>query len=716
DSGSYATTSALSTGLATKQDSGSYAALAGSTSQNFSASTLTTNTRLTLSSSASIRQTSTSSWTGDPGSGVGKIEYHSNRWYIVAGSNSTELLQVRRDGTNKFTIDNNGSISLGTVPAARISGTVSSATTAGSAATLSTARHIGGVSFNGSAAIDLPGVNTAGNQNTTGTSGGITFTELDVTAPNVTSGTWTQASASSWGPPKFNNTYNTYAYADFNTPAGTAVYRQWNIPTGMKSAYMSQLTWGSGGYVDVHGVRSDGGLVFLRRINTRQGVENTSHGGDHDGSTITFIGSGLNSFSSIRITLKLGRLHLTGLAFTPTLDGTEGTGMVHPQQLSTTLSASQIPTLNQNTTGSAGTCSGNSATATTATNQSGGTVSATTITSSGIITCNGNKLVITGGSPTLYLRDSNERTGMIHQNGNRMYFLSGVANSDSWSQAVNGMWPLYLQTDTNVAVFGGNVGIRNSSPVCPLHVSGYQYIYLVAGRYFNKNTTYVSALGTNNYNTTLKVDGTVVSTDKFFQSSDRRIKKDIVDLNDSEALDTLRLIKPKKYKYKDDIYKGTEPVYGFIAQEVRDVLAYATHLINDKIPNIYELAEVSESNILTFTNFNTSELASNVSIIQIRSITNEEHDVNIVEVIDDHTIRVAENLDEWTGSVDETGNVVSGNQIFVFGQKVDDFVTLDKSSIFTIATAALQEVDRQLQAEKARNDLLEARVLALENK
>jgi len=278
-------------------------------------------------------------------------------------------------------------------------------------------------------------------------------------------------------------------------------------------------------------------------------------------------------------------------------------------------------------------------------------------------------------------------------------------------------------TDTVVTMNGLNkrVGIRNINPVCPLHVSGYQYIYLVAGRYFNKNTgNYITALGTNNYNTTLKVDGTVVSTDKFFQSSDRRIKKDIVDLNDSEALDTLRLIKPKKYKYKDDIYKGTEPVYGFIAQEVRDVLAYATHLINDQIPNIYELAEVSESNIITFTNFNTSELASNVSIIQIRSITNEEHDVNIVEVIDDHTIRVAENLDEWTGSVDENGNVITetttyiGNKIFVFGQKVDDFVTLDKSSIFTIATAALQEVDRQLQAEKTKTYELRQKVEILE--
>jgi hypothetical protein len=41
--------------------------------------------------------------------------------------------------------------------------------TASSAATLTTARNIGGVSFNGSASIDLPGVNASGNQATSGT-------------------------------------------------------------------------------------------------------------------------------------------------------------------------------------------------------------------------------------------------------------------------------------------------------------------------------------------------------------------------------------------------------------------------------------------------------------------------------------------------------------------------------------------------------------------
>ena len=71
----------------------------------------------------------------------------------------------------------------GALPA--ISGANLTGVAATTAATLATARNIGGVSFDGSANIDLPGVNTAGNQNTTGTSGG--FTAGD--ASNLNSGT-----------------------------------------------------------------------------------------------------------------------------------------------------------------------------------------------------------------------------------------------------------------------------------------------------------------------------------------------------------------------------------------------------------------------------------------------------------------------------------------------------------------------------------------------
>ena len=56
---------------------------------------------------------------------------------------------------------------------------------ADTATTLATARDIGGVSFNGSASINLPGVNQSGTQNTSGTAANLSGTP-DITIRNVT--------------------------------------------------------------------------------------------------------------------------------------------------------------------------------------------------------------------------------------------------------------------------------------------------------------------------------------------------------------------------------------------------------------------------------------------------------------------------------------------------------------------------------------------------
>ena len=67
---------------------------------------------------------------------------------------------------------NADNIASGTLAAARVA-TLNQDTT-GSAAKLTTARTIGGVSFDGSANVDLPGVNAAGNQDTTGSAAKLT--------------------------------------------------------------------------------------------------------------------------------------------------------------------------------------------------------------------------------------------------------------------------------------------------------------------------------------------------------------------------------------------------------------------------------------------------------------------------------------------------------------------------------------------------------------
>ena len=92
------------------------------------------------------------------------IRYQENgvlgAWQKISAGKADTLTTARTIGGVSF----NGSANIN-LPGVNTTGNQN---TTGSAATLTTARTIGGVSFNGSANINLPGVNTAGNQNTTG--------------------------------------------------------------------------------------------------------------------------------------------------------------------------------------------------------------------------------------------------------------------------------------------------------------------------------------------------------------------------------------------------------------------------------------------------------------------------------------------------------------------------------------------------------------------
>jgi hypothetical protein len=57
--------------------------------------------------SGDIRSAAASGWTGDPGV-EGKIQYHANRWYIVADQDSNRIVQFRRNATDVSHIDNSG--------------------------------------------------------------------------------------------------------------------------------------------------------------------------------------------------------------------------------------------------------------------------------------------------------------------------------------------------------------------------------------------------------------------------------------------------------------------------------------------------------------------------------------------------------------------------------------------------------------------------------
>jgi hypothetical protein len=122
----------------------------------------------------------------------------------------------------------------GTVPTWNQSTTGNAAT----ATKLQTARTIGGVSFDGTANINLPGVNTAGNQNTSGTAANVTGTVAVAnggTGSTTAAGARTNLGATTVGGnlftltnpgaitfPRFNanNTVSSLSAADFRTAIG----------------------------------------------------------------------------------------------------------------------------------------------------------------------------------------------------------------------------------------------------------------------------------------------------------------------------------------------------------------------------------------------------------------------------------------------------------------------------------------------------------------
>ena len=310
-------------------------------------------------------------------------------------------------------------------------------------------------------------------------------------------------------------------------------------------------------------------------------------------------------------------------------------------------------------------------------------------------------------------------SNFIFQKGN-----SGNASHISYS--TNGDWYIRSNNSAGKVIIqdsGGNLGVGTSSPKAKLHVSGTGSYGLSSAKrsWFSAGGSVLGYRdGTWNADVSIYASRDIISGDHMgsskgsFTSSDRRIKTNIVDIDDASALETLLLLKPKTYTYKDTIGRGEDPVvYGFIAQEVQETLPYSTIVKNDFIPNIYEVSNISNSNVVTFTNFNTADLVGKSSQLRIKNNIGDDKDVNIVEVIDEKSLRVDEDLTEFSKTYDENGNLVSSNIVFVYGEEVDDFLNLKKEVFHAISVSSIQELHRRLEADKTRIVELETQIQIL---
>ncbi|ULY68549.1 DUF2793 domain-containing protein [Chlorella virus XW01] len=210
----------------------------------------------------------------------------------------------------------------------------------------------------------------------------------------------------------------------------------------------------------------------------------------------------------------------------------------------------------------------------------------------------------------------------------------------------------------------------------------------------------------------------------FTAHSDNRIKKNIVELEDNECLDKLRAIKPCKYQYIDSDSRGESYVYGFIAQEIEEVLPYSTTIVQNIIPDYYDNVKLHSVDI-SFIEFDICDnIQYDLSLNQkVKVIL--EYSANILDIT--HSKKQYEtkiiNIEGKRIKIENETKSLYVHTVFLFGKEVNDFRTLKKDAIWTVATSALQEIDRiqqrheqEIQELKSQNQLLLERLEALESR
>jgi hypothetical protein len=234
----------------------------------------------------------------------------------------------------------------------------------------------------------------------------------------------------------------------------------------------------------------------------------------------------------------------------------------------------------------------------------------------------------------------------------------------------------------------------------PLIVQGttnatFSYVYVRTG--YNGGGDFNST--SYNANVSAAFGGSIYVTTNLINSSDIRIKKEINDINDDGALRQILAIEPKTYKYIDYLSRGSSVVYGFIAQQIKEVIPQAVETVKDTIPNIYKPAFCS-SNIITLDNDISQEL-------------NIGDNIKIYDELGKDDIY---NITEINSNVIKIDKDINSSNVFVYGKEIDDFHTLKKDYIFSLNVCATQELYKLIQNQNIIIEDLKNRISILEQK
>ena len=289
--------------------------------------------------------------------------------------------------------------------------------------------------------------------------------------------------------------------------------------------------------------------------------------------------------------------------------------------------------------------------------------------------------------------------------GNHIAFGNGTQASGITQTASAAQW--YSTTDIVLMPRGnghGRVGINTASPGYPLMVE--DYVDAPSGGYawFTNNGQGIQTI-TFPPHISISAANDVIAQG-FDAVSDARIK-DIIGVSDTkEDLKTLLKIRVTDYTMKDKVNAGNHQYKKVIAQQVEAVYPQVVSAHPDFIPNVYRATDgITKTDKGYLLHFDSPHHISKTAT-QLKLLASDDHTMNHYDILaipsDKEVIIDAPRL--------------NGDKVFVYGEQVSDFRTVDYDGLTTLNISATQQLEKIVRQQQAAIRAQNKKIAALSNK